>query len=207
MLVPAARRAARGATMRAEARRAPRLALAVLAVALALSDAALLRGEEEQAAARELLGNATGGAAGAAGAAGASGAAEAAAAAAAAGAVAAAAAGGGATHVWGFAAGAPGLLEHVLMANLVLGLTLTSAFVAVYASKQRSLPLDPPPMSAGFVTCWLLASFALGCVGCLIGLVLVQLRVRSATAAVERDRAELCIPSRKDFTLLEEPQN
>ena len=175
--------------MRAAARRAPRLALAVLAVALALSDAALLRGDDEQAAARELLGNATGGAAGAAGAA------------------AAEAAGGGATHVWGFAAGKPGLLEHVLMANLVLGLTLTSAFVAVYASKQRSLALDPPPMSAGFVTCWLLASFALGCVGWLIGLVLVQLRVRSATAAFERERAELCLPSRKDFLLLEEPQN
>jgi hypothetical protein len=175
-------------------RRGVWMALAVLAVALALSDAAaaMLRGDEE-AAARELLGNATGGTAGAAGAAGA--------------AAAAAAAGGGAKHVWWFDAGAPGLLEHVLMANLVLGLTLTSACVAVYASKQRSLPLDSPPMSAGFVTCWLLASFALGCVGWLIGLVLVQLRVRSATEAFERGRAELCLPSRKDLTLLEEPQN
>jgi hypothetical protein len=44
-------------------RRGVWMALAVLAVALALSDAAMLRGDEE-AAARELLGNATGGTAG-----------------------------------------------------------------------------------------------------------------------------------------------
>ena len=46
-------------------RRGVWMALAVLAVALALSDAAMLRGDEE-AAARELLGNVTGGTAGAA---------------------------------------------------------------------------------------------------------------------------------------------